>query len=83
MDSVKRGGRKECVETNFKDSIKHKRKGLQHVGETYCDVWFGDSGTDVKTGGGRGEAVKIFTWSDQDRQGMWRERLVYVVMDDM
>lgn len=46
-------------------------------------MWFGDSGTDVKTGGGRGEAVKIFTWSDQDRQGMWRERLVYVVMDDM
>lgn len=84
MDSVKRGKKKkECVETNLKDSIKHKRKGLQHVGETYCDVWFGDSGTDVKTGGGRGEAVKIFTWSDQDRQGMRRERLIYVVKDDM
>lgn len=56
MDSVKRGKKKKkkrvcvvCVETNFKDSIKHKRKSLQHVGETYCDVWFGDSGTNLKT----------------------------------
>lgn len=31
-----------------KDGSKSEREGLQHGSMTYCDLWFGDGGTDKK-----------------------------------
>lgn len=52
---------------------KRERAGLQDGIETCYDAWFGDGGTDKKTGGGAGrgiaEDVMIFTESEHLRIG--------------
>lgn len=42
------------------DSSKREKEGLQDCSETCDDVWFGDCGTNRKTGGGAGgDSMKV------------------------
>lgn len=45
-----------------------EREGLQGGTQTCHSVWFGDSGIDKKTGGGRAEDIKILIRSGHNGQ---------------
>lgn len=49
------------------ESSKSEKKGLKDGGETCCDEWLRDGGTDKKTGGGA-EDVQILIRNEQDGQ---------------